>query len=99
VRRLYANDTFGVYLTETVYPLDATTIDLCLSVFPWVQFRATKAAVKLHKLPDLRGMIPSLIHMCDVKLHDVNVIDLLLPEPGCFYLMDRGYLEFERLHR
>jgi hypothetical protein len=98
-RRLYAHDTFGVDLAETVYALDATTIDLCLAVFPWAPFRSTKAAVKLHTLLDLRGAIPSFIHISDGKLHDVNVLDLLLPEPGAFYIMDRGYLDFERLHR
>jgi Domain of unknown function (DUF4372)/Transposase DDE domain len=98
-RRLYANEPFGVALTETVYALDATTIDLCLAVFPWAKFRSTKAAVKLHTLLDLRGAIPSFIHISDGKLHDVNVLDLLLPEPGAFYIMDRGYVDFERLHR
>ena len=98
-RRLYANESFGVDLAETVYALDATTIDLCLSVFPWAPFRSTKAAIKLHTLLDLRGSIPSFIHISDGKLHDVNVLDLLLPEPGAFYVMDRGYLDFERLHR
>ncbi len=98
-RRLYAHDNFGVDLAETVYALDATTIDLCLAVFPWAPFRSTKAAVKLHTLLDLRGAIPSFIHISDGKLHDVNVLDLLLPEPGAFYIMDRGYLDFERLHR
>jgi IS4 transposase len=88
-----------VDLAETVYALDATTIDLCLAVFPWAPFRSTKAAVKLHTLLDLRGAIPSFIHISDGKLHDVNVLDLLLPEPGAFYIMDRGYLDFERLHR
>lgn len=98
-RRLYANDAFGVDLTETVYALDSTTIDLCLAVFPWAKFQSTKGAVKLHTLLDLRGAIPSFIHISDGKLHDVNVLDLLLPEPGAFYIMDRGYLAFERLHR
>jgi hypothetical protein len=98
-RRLYAHDAFGVDLAETVYALDATTIDLCLAVFSWAPFRSTKAAVKLHTLLDLRGAIPSFIHISDGKLHDVNVLDLLLPEPGAFYIMDRGYLDFERLHR
>jgi hypothetical protein len=98
-RRLYADDSFGLDLAETVYALDATTIDLCLSVFPWARFRSTKAAVKLHTLLDLRGAIPSFIHISDGKLHDVNVLDLLLPEPGAFYVMDRGYLDFARLHR
>jgi len=97
-RRLYATDSFGVELANTVYALDATTIDLCLSVFPWAPFRSTKAAVKLHTLLDLRGAIPSFIHISDGKLHDVNVLDLLIPEPGAFYVMDRGYLDFERLH-
>jgi hypothetical protein len=97
-RKLYAAEGFGVDLSNTVYALDATTIDLCLSVFPWAPFRSTKAAVKLHTLLDLRGAIPSFIHISDGKLHDVNVLDLLIPEPGAFYVMDRGYLDFERLH-
>ena len=84
---------------DTDYALDATTIDLCLSVFPWAPFRSTKAAVKLHTLLDLRGNIPTFIHISDGKMHDVNVLDLLLPEPGAFYVMDRGYLDFERLVR
>jgi uncharacterized protein DUF4372/DDE family transposase len=98
-RRLYVNEPFGVDLKETVYALDATTIDLCLSLFPWAPFRSTKAAIKLHTLIDLRGNIPSFIHISDGKLHDVNVLDELLPEPGAFYVMDRGYLDFERLYR
>ena len=98
-RRLYANEPFGVDLKETVYALDASTIDLCLSVFPWAPFRSTKAAIKLHTLLDLRGNIPTFLHISDGKLHDVNVLDLLLPEPGAFYIMDRGYIDFERLHR
>ncbi len=81
-RSLYTNEPFGVDLAKTVYALDATTIDLCLSVFPWAPFRSTKAAVKLHTLLDLRGNIPSFIHISDGKMHDVNVLDLLLPEPG-----------------
>src|SRR5437870_5777482 len=89
---------FGVELTETAYALDSTTIDLCLSVYPWASFRATKAAVKMHTLLDLRGAIPSFIHISDGKLHDVNVLDLLIPEAGAIYVMDRGYLDFERLH-
>jgi hypothetical protein len=97
-RTLYAADSFGVDLNETVYALDATTIDLCLSVFPWASFRTTKAAIKLHTLLDLRGSIPTFIHISDGKLHDVNVLDLLLPEPGAFYLMDRAYVDFDRLH-
>ena len=98
-RRLYIDEPFGVDLKETVYALDSTTIDLCLTLFPWAPFRSTKAAIKLHTLIDLRGNIPSFIHISDGKLHDVNVLDELLPEPGAFYVMDRGYLDFERLHR
>jgi hypothetical protein len=98
-RKLYVEEPFGVDLRETVYALDATTIDLCLSVFPWAPFRSTKAAVKLHTLLDLRGNIPAFIHISDGKLHDVNILDQLLPEPGAFYVMDRGYLDFERLFR
>jgi len=97
-RQLYATENFGVELDHTVYALDATTIDLCLSMFPWAEFRSTKAAVKLHTLLDLRGSIPSFIHISDGKLHDVNVLDLLLPEAGAFYVMDRGYLDFARLY-
>lgn len=97
-RKLYREDGFGVELSNTIYALDATTIDLCLSVFPWAPFRSTKAAVKLHTLLDLRGAIPTFIHISDGKLHDVNVLDILIPEPGAFYVMDRGYLDFERLH-
>jgi transposase len=96
-RELYADDDFGVELDETVYALDASTIDLCLSVFPWAKFRKTKGAVKLHTLLDLRGNIPSFISITDGKVHDVNILDELLPEPGCIYVMDRGYLDFERL--
>jgi Domain of unknown function (DUF4372)/Transposase DDE domain len=98
-RRLYLDEPFGVDLKETVYALDSTTIDLCLTLFPWAPFRSTKAAIKLHTLIDLRGNIPTFIHISDGKLHDVNVLDELLPEPGAFYVMDRGYLDFERLHR
>jgi hypothetical protein len=98
-RRLYIDEPFGVDLKETVYALDSTTIDLCMTLFPWAPFRSTKAAIKLHTLIDLRGNIPSFIHISDGKLHDVNVLDILLPEPGAFYVMDRGYLDFERLHR
>jgi hypothetical protein len=98
-RRLYATEPFGVDLKDTVYALDASTIDLCLSVFPWAPFRSTKAAIKLHTLLDLRGNIPSFLHISDGKLHDVNVLDLLLPEPGAFYIMDRGYIDFERLYQ
>jgi hypothetical protein len=98
-RRLYVDEPFGVDLKDTVYALDSTTIDLCLALFPWAPLRSTKAAIKLHTLIDLRGNIPSFIHISDGKLHDVNVLDQLLPEPGAFYVMDRGYLDFERLHR
>jgi IS4 transposase len=98
-RRLYATEPFGVDLKDTVYALDASTIDLCLSVFPWAPFRSTKAAIKLHTLLDLRGNIPSFLHISDGKLHEVNVLDLLLPEPGAFYIMDRGYIDFDRLYQ
>ena len=98
-RRLYANEPLAVDLSETVYALDSTTVDLCLKLFPWAEFRKTKAAVKLHTLLDLRGAIPTFIHISDGKMHDVNVLDLLVPEPGAFYVMDRGYLDFERLYR
>jgi hypothetical protein len=98
-RRLYATEPLGVDLNDTVYALDASTIDLCLSVFPWAPFRSTKAAIKLHTLLDLRGSIPSFLHISDGKLHDVNVLDLLLPEPGAFYVMDRGYIDFDRLYQ
>ena len=97
-RKLYMDDDFGLELNNTVYALDATTIDLCLSVFPWAHFRSTKGAVKLHTLMDLRGNIPTFIHISDGKLHDVNVLDLLLPEAGSFYIMDRGYTDFSRLY-
>ena len=96
-RKLYIDEPFGVDLKETVYALDATTIDLCLSVFSWAPFRTTKAAVKLHTLLDLRGNIPAFIHISDGKMHEVNILDQLLPEAGAFYVMDRGYLDFERL--
>ncbi|MFB3146082.1 MAG: IS4 family transposase [Nitrospirales bacterium] len=96
-RPLYAEEDLGLDLDHTVYALDSSTIDLCLSVFPWALFRSTKSAVKLHTLLDLRGNIPTFIHISDGKLHDVNVLDILLPEPGAFYIMDRGYLDFERL--
>jgi len=96
-RTLYKTDDLGLDLSNTVYALDATTIDLCLALFPWASFRRTKAAVKLHTVLDLRGAIPSFIHISDGKLHDVHALDLLLPEPGAIYVMDRGYLDFERL--
>ncbi len=97
-RDLYAGEDFGVELQETVYALDASTIDLCLSVFPWAKFRKTKAAVKLHTLLDLRGNIPTFVDITDGKVHDVNVLDILIPEVGAIYVMDRGYLDFERLY-
>jgi len=98
-RKLYAKEPFGVDLKETVYALDTTTIDLCLSVFAWAPFRRAKAAIKLHTLLDLRGSIPAFIHISDGKMHEVNVLDQLLPEPGAFYIVDRGFLDFERLFR
>src|ERR671911_189840 len=98
-RRLYANESFEVDLKDTVYALDATTIDLCLSMFPWAPFRSTKAAIKLHTLLDLRGNIPSFTHISDGKWHEVNLLDELIAEPGAFYVMDRGYIDFERLGR
>ena len=97
-RKLYINEPLAVELANTVYALDSTTIDLCLSLFEWAPFRSTKAAVKLHTLLDLRGSIPTFIHVSDGKLHDVNVLDLLAFEAGAFYVMDRGYLDFERLY-
>ena len=97
-RKLYATERLGMELSNTVYALDSTTIDLGLSMFPWAPFRSTKAAVTMHTLLDLRGAIPSFIHISDGKLNDVNVLDLLVPEPGAFYVMDRGYLDFERLY-
>lgn len=98
-RRLYAQEPLGVALKDTVYALDSTTIDLCLSVFDWAPFRKTKAAIKLHTLLDLRGAIPAFIYITDGKVHDVNVLDVLLIEPGAYYVMDRAYLDFERLYR
>ena len=97
-RQLYSQDDLGLDLTNTVYALDSTTIDLCLSVFPWANFRTTKAAVKMHILLDLRGSIPSFIHISDGKMHDTKALDLLIPEAGAIYVMDRGYVDFERLH-
>src|SRR6202162_2350403 len=96
-RRLYATDDLDVDLPSAVYALDSTTFDLCLSMFPWAHFRSTKAAVKMHTLLDLRGAIPTFIHISDGKLGDVNVLDLLVPEPGAYYVMDRGYVDFQRL--
>ena len=97
-RELYANDDFGVELEETVYALDSSTIDLCLSLFPWARFRKRKGAIKMHTLLDLRGNIPSFISITDGKVHDVNVLDQLIPEPGSIYIMDRAYLDFRRLY-
>ena len=97
-RPIYANESLGFDLDNTVYALDSTTIDLCLSVFPWARFRAKKAAIKLHTLLDLRGPIPTFIEVSEGKLHDVNVLDAILPEPGSFYVMDRAYVDFKRLH-
>lgn len=98
-RSLYAGDAFGVDLDNTVYALDTTTIDLSLKVFPWAHFRKEKAAVKMHTQLDLRGNIPSFIHVSDGKMHEVNVLDLMTPEPGSFTIMDRGFLDFTRLYR
>ena len=98
-RRLYAGDAFGVDLENTVYALDTTTIDLSLKVFPWAHFRRAKAAVKMHTQIDLRGNIPSFIHVSDGKMHEVNVLDLMVPEAGSFTIMDRGFLDFARLYR
>ena len=97
-RKLYAGDSFGIELENTTYALDSTTIDLCLSLFPWALFRTTKSAVKMHTLLDLRGNIPSFIHISDGKLSDVNVLDVLVLEAGAIYVMDRGYLDFARLY-
>ena len=97
-RQLYAQESLGIELEQTVYALDSTTIDLCLSLFPWARFRSTKAAVKLHTLLDLRGPIPTMIAVSDGKQADVKILDELIPEPGAFYVMDRGYLDFERLY-
>jgi transposase len=97
-RALYAKEPMAVDLDATVYALDSTTIDLCLALFPWAPFRSTKAAVKLHTLIDLRGNIPSFIEITDGKVHDVNALDLLIPEAGAYYVMDRGYVDFERLY-
>ena len=97
-RQLYMGDSFGIELENTAYALDSTTIDLCLSLFPWALFRTTKSAVKMHTLLDLRGNIPSFIHISDGKMGDVKVLDILVLEPGAFYIMDRGYLDFGRLY-
>jgi hypothetical protein len=97
-RQLYQKEPLAVELKDTVYALDATTIDLCLSIFPWARFRETKGAVRLHTLLDLRGNIPSFIYISDGKLHEVNVLDIIPLEAGAFYIMDRGFLDFSRLH-
>jgi len=96
-RPLYAHDPIGVDLEQSLYALDSTTIDLCLSLFPWARFRQHKAAVKMHTLLDLRGSIPTFLRITEGKLHDVNILDEILPEAGAFYVMDRGYIDFERL--
>ena len=96
---LYSNEPLGVDLKSTVYALDSTTIDLCMSMFPWARFRKTKSAIKLHTLMNLRGSIPEFIHISDGKIHDVNILDLLVPIPGSYYIMDRAYLDFERLYK
>jgi hypothetical protein len=97
-RALYAHEDLGLELANTVYALDATTIDLCLALFPWAPFQQSKAAIKLHTLLDLRGAIPTFVHISDGRLADVNVLDLLLPEPGAFYIMDRGYQDYARFY-
>jgi len=98
-RKLYADEPFGAELKETVYALDATVIDLCLSLFPWATFRTNKAGIKLHTLLALHGNIPSFVHITSADVHEVNILDELIPEPGSYYVMDRGYIDFERLHR
>lgn len=97
-RRLYCNDDFGVELENTVYALDSTTIDLCLSLFPWAAYCKTQAGIRAHTLLDLRGSIPAFIEITSAKVHDIEILDLLIPEAGSFYIMDRGYLSFERLY-
>ena len=97
-RKLYVHEDIGLELTNTVYALDSTTIDLCMSVFPWALFRSTKSAVKMHTLLDLKGNIPSFIHISNGKLHDVHALDLLVPEAGAIYVMDRAYVDFGRLY-
>lgn len=98
-RPLYANDPLELELANTVYALDATLIELCLSMFPWARYQSTQAAVKLHTLLDLRGSIPSFLYISDGKFNDVSILDQLLPEPGAFYVMDRGFIDYARLHR
>ena len=97
-KKLYINEPFGVDIDETVYAFDSTTIDLCLSLFPWAKFRKQKGAIKMHTLLNLRGNIPEFIRITDGKVHDVNILDELIPEPGSFYVMDRAYIDFERLY-
>ena len=97
-RSLYVNEDFGIELEDTAYALDSTTIDLCLSLFPWAAFRKHKAAVKMHSLMDIRGNIPSFIEITSGNVHDVNILDMLVPEPGAFYIMDRAYLDYARLY-
>ena len=97
-KKLYINEPFGVDIDETVYALDSTTIDLCLSLFPWAKFRKHKGAIKMHTLLNLRGSIPEFIRITNAKLHDVNILDELIPEPGSFYVMDRAYIDFKRLY-
>jgi len=97
-RNLYAKDDFGLELDNTVYALDSTTIDLCLSIFPWAGYCSTQAGVRVHTLLDLRGPIPSFVEITNARIHDVEILDILIPEPGAFYIMDRGYLDFERLY-
>jgi len=98
-RKLYQNDELSMDLEQTVYALDSTIIDLCLSMFPWAHYRKAKGAVKIHTLLDLRGNIPTFIAITDGKVHDVNILDVLEPEQGAFYIMDRGYIDYTRLHR
>ena len=97
-RKLYADDDFGIELENTAYAFDSSTVDLCLSVFPWARFRSAKAGIKIHTLLDLRGNIPAFVEVSEASLHDVNMLDQIVPEPGAFYVMDRGYLDFARLH-
>lgn len=98
-RKLYRHDKHDVDLDELIYALDSTTIDLCLSLFPWAEFRQGKGAIKIHTLLDIRGSIPSFINITKGKIHDVNILDQLIPEPGAFYLLDRAYLDFKRLYK
>jgi len=98
-RPLYADEPLGLELDQTVYAFDSTTLDLCLALFPWAPFRQHKSAIKLHTLLDLRGSIPTFVHITSGKIHDVNILDELLPEPGAIYILDRGYLDFARLFR